>query len=184
MNITFSKRSGPARGFTLIEALIVICVIAVLGLMTVPSLVSIVPNYQARKSTETTSSLMHMARTTAASTMKPIRAVVDCRTTGEPCHLGLYAAVFNSDAELTGWSEIPNVARDISNGVRVTADPASNIFSGSPANVFWAVFLPKGGLVASSHDPMNLIVKYGNKSEPSWGVSVDKTTGRVAVQSK
>lgn len=183
-NICF-KRSGMADGFTLIEALVVIGVIAILAMMTIPSLMSIVPTFQARQATEATSSLMYMARMTAANTQKPVRAVVDCRLTGDPCRLALQVATFNSSAELTGWIELPNTVREIGDGVRMSADASSEVFSGSqPANAFWAIFLPKGGLLTSSHIPMNLIVRYGARVHPSWGVAVDKTTGLVTVAGK
>ena len=191
MNNTFLKRCGLARGFSLVEVLVVIAVIAVLALMAVPSLMSIVPNFQARKATETASSLMYMARMTAANTQKPVRAVVNCHPTDQPCRLTLYTAAFlynsaavppNKTVSLSGWNEVPNVARYIANGVRVSANPSDRL-SGSPDNVYWAVFLPKGGLIASSHNPMKLIVRYGDKITPAWAISVDKITGQVVVRS-
>lgn len=184
MNKTFLKRSRLASGFTLVEALVVVIVIAVLAMMAIPSLVSILPNFQVRKAVESTSSMMYAARMAAANTQKPTRAVVDCRKSGEPCRMSIYTAVFNSDAELTGWVEMPNTVRNVGENVKVSADTSAGIvpFPGNPANLYWAVFLPKGGLVASSQAPLKLIVQPENKSKPVWTVSLDKTSGLVSVK--
>lgn len=163
-------------------------IIAVLALMAVPSMMALVPNFEARKAAESTSSLMYLARMTASNTQKPVRAVVNCATTDAPCQLTLYTAVFTYNAtptppakivELTGWSEVPNVTRSIARGVRVSSSSG-----GTPANIYWAVFLPKGGLAASSDSPMNLVVNYKKRSTPAWVISVDKVSGRVTVRSK
>lgn len=188
MNSTFLKRSGLARGFTLVEALVVIAIIAALVLMALPSMVTIIPNFEARRAAEATSSLMYMARMAAENTQKPIRAVVNCAVTGQPCRLTMYAAVFTytdtpkKAVTLTGWNEIPNVARSVAQKVRVS--PSSDSTPGAPANIYWVVFLPKGGVVASSPTPMNLVVQYGKRSSPAWVISVDKVSGRVDVRRK
>ena len=184
MNKTFLKRSGLASGLTLIEVLVVVIVIAVLSMMAIPSLMSILPNFQARKAVEATSSLMYTARMTAANTQKPTRAVVDCRSTSKPCRMSVYTAIFNNNAELTGWTEVPDTARSVGINVNVSADTSTGVvpFSGNPANLYWAVFLPKGGVIASSQDPLRLIMKPTNKGKPVWTVSVDKTSGRVSAK--
>lgn len=177
MRKTFEKNS-PRSGFSLVELLAVVVIFSLLVMMAAPSLVSIIPGFQLRRAAKSTSSLLLLARMTASNTQKPARAVVDCRTTTDPCRASIYTAVFNKDGELTKWTEMPNSIRIL--GDRITVNSAGTAVSSNPANLYWAVFMPSGKM-KGSHDPMELVLNSNNQANQPWTISVSKSTGHVGV---
>lgn len=185
MNKLYGKRPGLASGFTIVELLVVIIVLAVLALMAIPSVLSIVPTFQVRSATEATTSMLYMARLSAATTQRPARAVVNCLNSDDKdlsCRLSIDNAVFNAAGTLTGWTEAAGTARWLGREVRVSVTTGSKPFAPKqPANVYWAVFLPSGKVAAASHDPLDLVLR-ATGAASSRTVSLARTNGNVTIK--
>jgi prepilin-type N-terminal cleavage/methylation domain len=172
---------GLKPGMSLIEVMLVVLIIAILALMAMPGLLAAVPTFEARSAAQTTSSLMLMARRTAAATQKPARAVVDCSPGPLPCQLRLYTAVFNQKGELVDWDRKADANRSLADRVTVETDGAKQ-YPSSPDHVYWAVFLPSGQ-VRTSHLPMELTLK-GEGAPRTWELALDPATGQITTQRK
>ena len=185
------RRASLSRGLSLMELLVVVAVAAILAAVAVPALMSIVPTSQLRGSARSVVSLMQQARLLAENTQKPARVVLDCRApAGAPrCEARLYSAVFNPDATLNRWAQVPGAARTLA--PRVTAAPRAGsvrtgFTPGAPANpdgLFWAVFMPSGRLrqpAGASHDPFRLV--FSRPGAPrTWELAVSQESGRASL---
>ena len=176
-----------SRGFTLLELIVVVGVVAVLTLMAVPALMSIVPSAQLRGSARGLANLMQQARLLAENTQKPARLSLDCRPAGTPCRVRLDTAVFKPDGTLDSWASVSGSGREMGRTVRVTADesnPPGGIFSkvsDNPAGLFWAVFLPTGQ-VRASHDPLRLVFSAAGSGVRRWELALNKASGRATLR--
>ena len=189
MNKPLKKTWGPKPGFSLIEIMVVVAILAILALMALPALIASVPAFEARSAAQTSSSLILMARRTAAATQKPARALIDCRSKvspgdpiqTDPCELKLYSAVFNQRGELVNWDRKRDVTRVLADRVTIAATDTQPA-PGSPDNVYWVVFLPSGA-VKTSHEPMTLTITA--KGAPrAWELTLDPATGQITTTRK
>lgn len=178
---TLNKRFGQSSGFSLIELLTAIVIFAILVMIAAPALFSIIPSFQLRRAASATSGLMSLGRTTAFNTKKPIRAVVNCRLADEPCRLSLFAAVFDDSGALDSWEEIGNSIRAFADGVEVSAQTPNTMVNNNPANVYWAVFLPTGKVIAS-HSPFTLVLDTNGYNSGTWNISVNLSNGHASAQ--
>ena len=180
------KTRAMARGFSLLELIVVVAIIAILAMLAVPNLMSIVPQAQLRGSARGAANLMQQARIMADNTQKPARLVIDCRTpAGNPvCRLQLHTAVFNPDGTLDRWLEVPATQRELGRTVRVVAaadNPVPAAVSGNPGSLFWAVFMPTGQMRAS-HDPMRLVFTSTNPRVIPWELAINRASGRPTLR--
>lgn len=173
---TLKQRSGSAPGFSLVEMLAVVVIFAILIMIAAPAFFSIMPSFQLRRAASGTSDLLHRGRMTAFNTKKPTRVAIDCRTS--PCELRLYTAVFDNNGTLDSWAELNYSRRQFADSINVTAQ---NPVTSTPANVYWAVFMPSGK-VLSSHEPFNLVLNTeGGFSSGPWEISLNSSNGHVSV---
>lgn len=184
MECIIGKRSSQSRGFTLIELLMVVAIIAIMAAM-VPSMISLVPSMQVRTAARAISTTMHAARASAASTLLPTRAVIDCqdKDDGEPCEVSYHVARFTVDSgtpKLTSWRKVPTTNRVLPANIFVAAGTPSTPFAGSPDNYFWVVFMPSGEVLASSHTPFTAAVS-AKGTNNNWSISVNKNNGQVTM---
>ena len=192
------KKRPPARisnfsqgrpGFSLLEMLVVIVVLAVLTAIAVPAMMDITPFTRARTSTTMMASLMQQARLKAANSQKPVRAVVDCRAhkaktiPDQPCSMRLDMAVFKPDGTFSEWQNVPGSGRSASIPVDVAEAAGVTPVSGNPSDVYWAVFYPSS-VVSASHEPFQLTVQYRQRKDTSWSFSLNKLSGRVTTAKK
>jgi len=177
-----TKTRAAARGFSLMELIIVVAIIAVLAMLAVPNLMAIVPQAQMRGSARGVASLLQQARIMAENTQKPTRLALDCRPSSgaPPCEARLYSAAFKPNGTLDKWVEAPFAKRELGRTVRVAAG-ASTPVTGSPANVFWAVYMPDGE-VRASHEPWRLIFSSTNSRVTPWELVVNKASGRPTLR--
>lgn len=178
-------------GFSLMEMLVVTVVIGFLLMMAIPSLAALAPHYMVRSSAKSLESMLQRGRLLANNSQKPTRVVVDCRaarqiTDKSVCTIRLYVANFNKSGELavTGgtqgpWSEVAESRREISRMVAV-ASPSPAVAANSPANVYWAVFLPTGR-ARTSHDPMRLVFSPTRGRAAPIAVSLSQYSGRTTA---
>lgn len=205
------RPAGSPAGFSLVELLIVITVLAVLVMMAVPALSVLAPHFMVRSSAESLESLMQRARLTAANTQKPIRLALDCRNSGQrdirfsTCTMLLYSANFDSaghldvaNASRPPWTEIAGTRREIqrrvtvsladNSGGRLAPQPVYTELSDSGGYVYWMVFLPTGRLIDStgqilaSHSPMRLVFKSRSGGVRPRELSLNFFTGRVSLR--
>jgi prepilin-type N-terminal cleavage/methylation domain-containing protein len=178
-----TKTRAAARGFSLLELIVVVAIIAILVMMAVPALMAIVPQAQMRGSARNTANLLQQARLMADNTQKPARLALDCRASSGgpgPCEARLHSAVFKPDGTLDKWVEVPFTKRELGRTVRVAAG-ASTPVTGSPANVFWAVYMPDGE-VRASHEPWRLIFSSTSSRVTPWELVVNKASGRPTLR--
>lgn len=189
------SRPGPSLppaacrwGFTAIEIMVVVAVIAILLIMAVPALSMLAPQYTLGSSAKAVDSMAQNARLLAGNTQKPTRLVVDCRAGSQTdpnsrCTMRLYTANFTDAGEIdltTPWTEVPMMRRDVSNRVTVTSAPAT-VVSGNPDNVYWVVFLPTGK-ASTSHDPMRLRFRVASGKSATVEVGISRHSGRVTTR--
>ena len=177
-------RRASKRGFSLIEMLVVVGIIAILSVMAVPALMVLVPTAQLRGSARSVVSLMQQGRLLAENTQKPARVALDCRLPAASplCQARLYSAAFNPDGTLNSWVEMAESGRTLAQRVIAEGDPGSDMVSGNPPGLFWAVFLPSGQM-RGSHDPFRLLLsRPGAASGRAWELAVSQGSGRATLK--
>ena len=173
------KNHGTADGFTFLEFVLVLGIIAILAAMAVPALMTIVPQAQLRGAARSTANLLQQARLLADNSQKPARLSLDCRPSGR-CQARLDTALFLPDGSLRNWAEVPGTKREFGHTVRLAADAGSAPVSGSPSDLYWAVFMPTGQMRAS-HDPLRLIFSSTTRGIP-WELTVNSASGRATLK--
>jgi len=196
--MTAEKTRATAGGFTLLEVMLVVFIIAILLMMAVPNLAIIVPQAQLRGAARSTANLMQQARNLAENTKRPARLSLDCQEA--PCVLQLHMAVINSDPNLLPndplkieWLRVNAATRELGLKVQACARAVADDCQpggvspppvpGHPApdNLFWVIFLPTGR-AQSSHDPMRLVFDSTTNSRVNpWALQVNKASGRPTL---
>jgi prepilin-type N-terminal cleavage/methylation domain-containing protein len=189
--MALKKISRFRPGFSLMELIIAVAIIAVLAMMAVPALMSIVPRYELRASARSAQALLQQARLKAAHANRPARVAIDCQnhTAGEakspPCQATLYTANFGTSGALRPspdtWSKVAGAACDLPRSVDVAAATGSTAVSGNPARLFWAVYLPDGRLL-TSHQPWVLVFTSNKAKTPSWELEPNLETGGIDLR--
>ncbi|MDR2725800.1 MAG: prepilin-type N-terminal cleavage/methylation domain-containing protein [Candidatus Adiutrix sp.] len=189
--MTAEKTRSALRGFSLLEAIVVVAIIAILAMLAVPNLMAIVPKAQMRGAARGTANLLQQARAMAGNIQKPSRLSLDCRqTTGGtvaagPCLAQMHTAVFNTDGNFREWVEVPFSRRDLGRTVRVAPGAGAVVIpvpgGGHPSNLFWAVFMPNGQMRAS-HEPWRLVFSSTNSRVAPWELVVNKDSGRPTLR--
>lgn len=191
------SRLGCRSGFSLMEVLVVLAVMAIILMMALPSLYVLAPNYMVRSSAQGLAALMQRARLTANNTQKPTRVVLDCRADSQiigtsSCLMMMFSANFDNTGELDArdpWRLAPDSRRVVDRRVRVGIPNVSGDTRPTPSpvyenidGVYWAVFLPTGR-VFISHDPMRL--RFTARNDGIVGqreVSLNPFSGRAMVR--
>jgi prepilin-type N-terminal cleavage/methylation domain-containing protein len=180
-------------GFSLMEMLVVIAVLSLLMMMAVPALFTMIPRYQVQSSARGVAEMMQAARLHANNSQKPVRLVVNCKTS--PCVAEYSTGVYNTAGQLdpaytnsrgvqAPWEEVTGSRRTLPPRIRIApAEASPTIEPGSPANVYWAVFQPSGK-AATSHNPMRLAVSSGSAfmGNYQYRVSLSNITSRVRLE--
>jgi prepilin-type N-terminal cleavage/methylation domain-containing protein len=186
-------RPVSKSGFTILEFLLVLGIVAILAVMAIPALMSIVPSAQLRSSARSVLSLMQRARLLAENTQKPARVSLDCRASNAlsipPCLARLHQAVFKPDGSLDGenWAEIGDARRAMAREMEVTATGGAEA-TGNPAGLFWAVFLPDGrvtdsaGRALASHNPFSLTFSRSGAATSGWELTLNLESGNASLK--
>lgn len=184
---------SASRGFSLIEMLVVVGVLAILAAMAVPAMSSLLPRYQLQSSARSVANLMQEARLYAYNSQKPVRLVLDCQTS--PCLAHFASAVYDKNGKLdeahvnsrgirSPWEEVTGSRREMASTVNVApATGSAGVYSGSPDKVYWAVIFPAGRAKASHH-PMRLAFTSKAHFLDDYGfqVSLSDISSRVRLQ--
>ncbi|MDR0882140.1 MAG: prepilin-type N-terminal cleavage/methylation domain-containing protein [Candidatus Adiutrix sp.] len=181
----FRKISCSRPGFSLMEMIVAVAIMAVLAMMALPALMSIVPRYELRAAAKSTQTLLQQARLMAAHANRPARVALDCRphvtSVRNPCQAALDTANFDTTGALVDWSRAEGTARDLPVSLAVTAGAGSTPLAGNPAGLFWAVYFP-GGQLKASHDPWVLVFKSEKIKTNTWELQPDLKTGGITLR--
>lgn len=184
------QRAGLPEGFTLLELLAAVVIMAIVMAVAMMAFSSTVPAYQLRSSAKSLLSVLQSARLQANNVQKPVRVAIDCRdhasssSPAKPCTVKTYVATFKNTGILDSWRELPMTGRQISGVIDIESGSDSSPVKDNDANLFWAVFLPTGRVLAS-HQPFHLVFSSRNvRSDTHWEVAVSDISGRAALNKK
>ncbi|MDR0354715.1 MAG: prepilin-type N-terminal cleavage/methylation domain-containing protein [Deltaproteobacteria bacterium] len=180
------SRSSP--GFSLIELVVVIGMIAILFALAAPNFKAIVPSARTNADAQKLASLMRKARTKAANTQKPVRLSVNCiehfnSKKKVPCRAKIEIAEF-SEGKLANWIPLPGPPADLHANVSVKAvNDSFAPVNGSrlDEHLVWLVFTPSSRIMSSFGPPINLSVRHGKMTHGGMLLSLNAVSGRVAL---
>jgi prepilin-type N-terminal cleavage/methylation domain-containing protein len=105
--IKIPRPAPPRAGFSLIEMIVVVAIMAVLIAIAVPTYLSVVPRGEIKSDANTVMFLLQRARIAASNYQRPIRVLIDCtaatRAGDKPCRLEAQAALFDGTGLIKGW---------------------------------------------------------------------------------
>jgi prepilin-type N-terminal cleavage/methylation domain-containing protein len=183
--MTLGEALGFKGGFSLIELIVVVAIIAIFASLSLPAISRYVPDQRVKHEAENARAFFHKARELAANGQKPVRVSVNCRRLKvDGCYLTLQRALFTG-AAVSDWTQ-SNV-KSVNLHPKVFLAPSKAEFasdgSGTTLSVYWAVFMPDGK-VFSSPKPFDLFLSYGSaieKKTKGYKLIVSDIGGRVSV---
>lgn len=188
---TCNKGLGSIRaGFSMVELMAVVIIVAVLAMVAVPLTLSALPYAQVRMEAQNAAAIMRQARLKAASTQRPTRVVLDCRdrisNVKNPCVFTMQTASY-TEGVLTGWDEVGIGGMERRHPLNASvAVRATTVVKYAP--VFWIIFMPSSRTY-SSHSPYELEFvpeKFKENDPPQglWTLSVNNSSGRTTLVRK
>lgn len=186
------KNSPSGRqGFSMIELMVVVAVIAILAMMAGPALMTLVPYQRARTEARHAATIMQQARLKAANTQRPVRVVLDCSRNDEPCTFITQTAIYHLGA-VTGWDQVGSTRHEMHRRVEVELvyaaedDEGNTIGDGGTTRegLYWAIFMPSSR-VFSTPRPFTLYFmaeEFATREyRPGWLLSVHASSGRTTI---
>ena len=194
-------------GFSLVEMIIVVGIIAIMAMIAAPALTRIMPIQRLRGEVQNVATFLRQARLKAASTQKPVRVSLVCPGRGganqAPCRLTLETANY-SLGQLAGWTVVPDSGHEMTPKVFVaqTLPPFWTSLEGdgqdTPAGMVWMIFMPSGrGFSFPKSDTRNFELDFhaedlrgseggaitNCQNWPGWRMAVSNDTGRTELKS-
>lgn len=105
-------RKGPAHpgGFSLVELVVTILIMAVLIAIAVPTYMSVVPKAEVKDDARVVMFLLQRARMAASNYQRPVRVLLDCtpatRAGRKPCRLEAQVPLFDSAGVIKLWRRL------------------------------------------------------------------------------
>ena len=101
-----------SRGFSLVEMIVVIVIVAILISIIVPTYMSVVPRGEIKSDANTVMALLQRARSAASNYQRPIRVLIDCTpatraTSKDPCRLEAQVSIFDENGVIKDWKRLP-----------------------------------------------------------------------------
>ena len=145
---------GPfRRGFSLMELMVAIGIMAILSLIAYPLLSGHIATSRVKTDARTVDSVLQRARMTAAITQRPVRVVLNCARNVIPaCGLSFQTAAY-AGATLIGWDNKPAWRRILGEKSQVAPGSGpgfSHDGSSTTPGVYWAIFMPDSRVFSES----------------------------------
>jgi prepilin-type N-terminal cleavage/methylation domain-containing protein len=178
--------SSKMLGFTVIELIIVIAILAILAAVVYPSFSTLMPDHRVRGDVSKLEMLMKKARQKAAAGQKPIRVSINCtRTAGDYCYASMQSAIFDK-GEVIGWNPGTPDGFKLNSKVKVgqisglkASDADTNL-----DKLYWIIFLPDSHTL-SGPKPFEIFAYYDSSSvnpRSGYRLSVSHETARVSYK--
>lgn len=178
----FFKGRRQAAGFSLVELIVIIGVIAILAMIAVPNLTTIMARQKMRGQAMDAMTMMRQARLDAAMTSKPVRVVLDCDS-APACILRSQVALYQQGA-VDGWADMPGKRSVFDEQVRAErAEPVgTSPDGGTSGNIAWIIFTPDGRAFSNPR-PFGLYFFHSayRDSMSGWRLTVNNNSGRAAL---
>ncbi|MDR2349376.1 MAG: prepilin-type N-terminal cleavage/methylation domain-containing protein [Deltaproteobacteria bacterium] len=141
---TNGARVPKSPGFSMLELLTVIAIIGILAAIIFPTMSRLIPDRQLSNDARRVDALFQKARLRAATTQKPIRAVINCASASTPCVMELQAALYTNSA-VSSWQTDPGERHVFNSNNRVSVyrtNPGRDGSDPVPTGVTYAIFMP------------------------------------------
>jgi prepilin-type N-terminal cleavage/methylation domain-containing protein len=183
-NLKIRKMSS---GFSLIELILVVALIAIMAMVTYAALNRYVPGYRVRAEAKAFDGLLQKARLLAATSQKPVRVVLNCsKAVDDTCAVITQVASFTG-ATVTDWTSVQNGRRVFHRSVMAVKLPKPTTSDGSVTypGIYWAIFMPDSR-VFSDPRPFDLFFLNDtadlSKSPLGWQISLSNDAGRISSE--
>ncbi|MDR1576633.1 MAG: prepilin-type N-terminal cleavage/methylation domain-containing protein [Deltaproteobacteria bacterium] len=173
-------------GFTLMEMIVVIAVVAILVVISYPLLKASKPEYEARGAARQLEGMLQKAKLMAANHQRPIRIVINClRPSGaDNCYVDLQEGVYTEDV-VSGWEIRPEERLKLIPEIRLVKTVANALYDGqvSVPNIFWVIFMPANNIFSDPRGfELFLYHQYQGQAEKNgWRLAINNVSGKIQL---